>query len=1785
MIKILKKTILILILIILCFSTNSFARKDEGWTYSDVQYDDGIPYVIGTDENGKEHKLPWDSANGKFQAFEPSSGGITYHHEITYDELAEEKRGSTDFPTRAKLDNSQQEAEQRAQEEAQTRQEESQKASERDQKAIEKSKNPSASDVATGKSTNSQVPNSYYMMQIDGEWVIVMHYGNFGGNDIVLHWDGRRFYGDNSSTSNLPTIGNISYEQAEAMFKEDFDKKGMTFPSRNALNGRPDEIDPEVEEQEHKMTKNVVLMIRQAVALWYYVFRYISIAIMLIVLLILGIKIAVNTVGEKKAKYKKMMVDWFVGCIIIFSIHYIMIGIVFLNQAGINLVKDTANRVYSQDQRVYIVEDPSEYGAKRYQEKTTQDLEVSLYETVRTRAYDAKLTNGCIGMIFYACLVYFAYKFTFVYLKRILNIAILTIMSPLVAVSYSLNKILTGKASVFSKWFKEYFTLVMIQFFHALVYVTFVMGTLKIALSSLTGVLFALILLKYMSDSEKIIRKIFGMESNAIQDLAGTMQQGPNEYFDKLKAGAGIVIGAGAAGKMNRFLTKSLFWLGKKPTEEAFKQYLLHQARKDIRDRDNLEDENLKNSKTDRDYVDDVLDYDEDDEHLTEEQQEMKDIVESEKYLEAQENGETYTGGVPKYKSRLELNLAKQKLANNPKVILAATRQRLHNAFDFRTYTERYIEKQKDGTYQVGVRLIRDENNLIKKRHEVYTELVRKQFSLKNIVGYTDEDIEEVKKEISNITRTTGGFLATIIAIGSAPDLGLFAMLAFLKGSLDFQSGINLLTEDNIVKDLPNFEDNPWLSIEEIDALKANISDELITRRDSYIVNSIARKHRRLARALASPFEIGLRVTSYPAGRLYRDVSRLRWEYLRYDLTEEKKVLEKKRIEIIEKISNLNRDEQENVDVAIDLNTQIRNLGGTRTTTRMTPQQRAEKVKEYKKQLKGIEKKIIKLDKELRKNKKKQAKFERDISEIENNQGVQDFKEKVGHIRRSGGIGYAKREYVVDSTLKALKEAEKEIRKEKMALLRKLEEDARKEREAKNAKPINQFLSKGLKKGILHKAISVNPVIKDDGTQTTEEEEIVVPVYDIQDCIRVTSDTGTETDIPSEGNREQVIEEVFKQWEINFKEAEEAREAQATKDGKIAVSSNVEPPKLSELPAAPLDIKITLEDVRVAIIKSAARKNLTVRKYELTAGNTNEIKKALFGMVKNMYLIDGDLPADVVNYINKLDPVIAYAKATLVANEFATSAISEQIEENGKDGVNVDEAVEKVKESLKEYFEETHNMLLPQDMQKHDYIEDDTIVEDAGFDTVQGLAEKTMDKKLESMANIIRVRNVEDNGSVSPETEQVVSELREKMKKSFRGESIEEQNKRQDDILRMFHSDKLPQEEEKEDFDMTPDDVVGDSDEAISRLFAEIGDTPSELEEDLIEASVISEEIGKEENALHAERWERKAVADIPYVSSEEPDSENDFEDTEEFGTQLEEALESQQTEPTSESEPSFEVPAGEPTIESSAEEPMPDFAIEDLIAGIEGNQEETPVSAEVEPTPEETEKIPVEEPVYEAQQEAGKADETYGFFDRQDAVNQQQTEFGNATATFTSEDKTTSSSNESGQSSTIKDIPAYTQQPGKNIPPVEPVQSSVGSNQSTSDNSTQAYTGPTEQAEKEFFTNRNRQSGATTGTSSTNQNEAPANNQKARTEQQRKDTTGGNVTQPSNQNGNQGKKNGSRVIKEDGTIQHSEEDGSLEYVQVEEGIDTNPNKKVNKEGINGKQPNQTEDNGNNNDK
>lgn len=49
---------------------------------------------------------------------------------------------------------------------------------------------------------------------------------------------------------------------------------------------------------------------RSTIAIWYYMMRILASAVLLVVLIYVGIRMAISSVAEDKAKYKKMLLDW-----------------------------------------------------------------------------------------------------------------------------------------------------------------------------------------------------------------------------------------------------------------------------------------------------------------------------------------------------------------------------------------------------------------------------------------------------------------------------------------------------------------------------------------------------------------------------------------------------------------------------------------------------------------------------------------------------------------------------------------------------------------------------------------------------------------------------------------------------------------------------------------------------------------------------------------------------------------------------------------------------------------------------------------------------------------------------------------------------------------------------------------------------------------------------------------------------------------------------------------------------------------------------------------------------------------------------------------------------------------------------------------------------------------------------------------------------------------------------------------------------------------------------------
>jgi len=167
-------------------------------------------------------------------------------------------------------------------------------------------------------------------------------------------------------------------------------------------------------------------------------------------------------------------------------------------------------------------------------------------------------------MIMYITLVFMAVKYTLVYLKRFLTLAVLTLMAPGLGVSYAMQKALSGKSSSLKSWFSEYLLNLLIQVVHALIYAIFISSALVFSLKNISGIIIALILMNFSLNAEKMFRKIFNLDPGNKGLLGATETAGDKEKIQKdLKTIKGLAIGA-------KPVTNALMFPGKLVAGTAF---------------------------------------------------------------------------------------------------------------------------------------------------------------------------------------------------------------------------------------------------------------------------------------------------------------------------------------------------------------------------------------------------------------------------------------------------------------------------------------------------------------------------------------------------------------------------------------------------------------------------------------------------------------------------------------------------------------------------------------------------------------------------------------------------------------------------------------------------------------------------------------------------------------------------------------------------------------------------------------------------------------------------------------------------------------------------------------------------------------------------------------------------------------------------------------------------------------------------------------------------------------
>ncbi len=102
------------------------------------------------------------------------------------------------------------------------------------------------------------------------------------------------------------------------------------------------------------------------------------------------------------------------------------------------------------------------------------------------------------------------------YIKRMITIAFLILISPIITITYSIDKISDGKSQALDTWVKEFLQNVLIQPFHCIIYLVFISVGINIVNNSgtLAAGIIVILTMFFIFEAEKIIKNIFGINSD-----------------------------------------------------------------------------------------------------------------------------------------------------------------------------------------------------------------------------------------------------------------------------------------------------------------------------------------------------------------------------------------------------------------------------------------------------------------------------------------------------------------------------------------------------------------------------------------------------------------------------------------------------------------------------------------------------------------------------------------------------------------------------------------------------------------------------------------------------------------------------------------------------------------------------------------------------------------------------------------------------------------------------------------------------------------------------------------------------------------------------------------------------------------------------------------------------------------------------------------------------------------------------------------------------------------------
>lgn len=264
-------------------------------------------------------------------------------------------------------------------------------------------------------------------------------------------------------------------------------------------------------------SSSIIYKLRKTISQWYYALFIVCAIGLLLTLIYIGIRMAISTIAERKAKYKRMLQNWILSVVILFTLHFFMVAVIYINQSILDIMAMASGDL--------------------------ANLDTELFGMIM----QLKASASIPGTIVFVALVIYSVKFLLIYFKRLLNLAILTLIAPVIAIAYSIDKIKDGKSQSLGAWMKEYVYNVFLQMIHAIVYAIFIGFIFDIIRNGggfdlIPNIVLILVTFNFMLKADEIMRKIFRIEggSSDVGDIAS----------QTLKGAITGITGASIAGKV-----------------------------------------------------------------------------------------------------------------------------------------------------------------------------------------------------------------------------------------------------------------------------------------------------------------------------------------------------------------------------------------------------------------------------------------------------------------------------------------------------------------------------------------------------------------------------------------------------------------------------------------------------------------------------------------------------------------------------------------------------------------------------------------------------------------------------------------------------------------------------------------------------------------------------------------------------------------------------------------------------------------------------------------------------------------------------------------------------------------------------------------------------------------------------------------------------------------------------------------------------------------------------------